>query len=123
MSYIRAQRRLFSTRSVLFLLLLVAAVDVSTGASAAYASSAVPDVVSDTPVAQPEEHEDRESDSELPWLFAVFFITWAAFFGYVFVMSRRQRELQREVEALQMAVRERERREIEAASSSEASDG
>ena len=36
----------------------------------------------------------------LPFLFAVFMVTWAAFFGYVFYMVRRERELRRDVEAL-----------------------
>ena len=43
-------------------------------------------------------------EAELPWLFAVYAITWAAFFGYVFVMSRRQREMQREIETLKRAL-------------------
>ena len=43
-------------------------------------------------------------EAELPWLFAVYAITWAAFFGYIFVMSRRQREMQREIDALKRAL-------------------
>jgi CcmD family protein len=63
----------------------------------------------------PSEHEDEEQggDSELPWLFAVFFITWAVFFAYVFVMSRRQREMQQEIEALSSALAERERQTLQ----------
>ena len=58
-----------------------------------------------------EQHEDNgDGDSELPWLFAVFFITWAAFFGYVLFMSRRQREMRREIDALRRALEERQRR-------------
>ena len=65
--------------------------------------------VTETHVA-PEEHqiEDRTGESELPWLFAVFFITWAAFFGYVYIMSRRQREMQGEIDALKRVLAERE---------------
>ena len=58
-----------------------------------------------------EEHEnDGGGDSELPWLFAVFFVTWAAFFGYVLVMSRRQREMRREIDALRRALDDQQRR-------------
>ena len=123
MSYIRAQRRLLGARAVLFLLLLVAVATVSTAASAAYASNGLPGIESDTSLPPQEEDENGEGDSELPWLFAVFFITWAAFFGYMFVMSLRQREMRREIDALRMVLRERERQEIEATSSSEADDG
>ena len=54
--------------------------------------------------AEPAAQQQR-GEAELPWLFAVYAVTWAAFFGYVFVMSRRQRELQREIDALQRALR------------------
>ena len=56
----------------------------------------------------PQTDGDLEGESELPWLFAVFFITWAAFFGYVFVMSRRQREMRREIDALRRVLAQRE---------------
>ena len=56
----------------------------------------------------PQADDGLEGESELPWLFAVFFITWAAFFGYVFVMSRRQREMRREIDALRRALADRE---------------
>jgi CcmD family protein len=123
MSCIRALRNRLGVRSVVFLALIAVVVTMSAVASETYASSDQSDVVSDAPVAPPEEHEDGEGDSELPWLFAVFFITWAAFFGYVFVMSRRQREMQREIEALSLALQEREQREAEAESKASATDG
>ena len=62
----------------------------------------------------PQVDDDMEGESELPWLFAVFFVTWAAFFGYVFVMSRRQREMRREIDALRGVLARRERDEGEA---------
>ena len=122
MSCIRGLRNRMGVRPTVFLTVLVVTM-MSAGASAAYASSAISNVVSDMPTAPLEEHEDGESDSELPWLFAVFFITWASFFGYVFLMSRRQREMQREIEALNLALQERERREVEAESKAATSDG
>ena len=44
------------------------------------------------------------SSSNLSFLFAAFLVTWAAFFGYVFFVNRRQRELQREIEELRRSV-------------------
>ncbi len=52
----------------------------------------------------PQVQDTDGPDANLPYLFAVFIITWAAFFGYVFYMSRRQREMQREIEALERAL-------------------
>ena len=48
--------------------------------------------------------QQQRGEAELPWLFAVYAITWAAFFAYVFIMSRRQREMQREIDALKRAL-------------------
>lgn len=56
----------------------------------------------------PPDQQQLRGESELPWLFAVYAITWAAFFGYVFVMSRRQREMRAEIAALKRALAERE---------------
>jgi len=58
------------------------------------------------PVAHPLEH--TRGESELPWLFAVYIITWAAFFGYTFVMSQRQREMRREIDLLRRVMAERD---------------
>ena len=52
-------------------------------------------------------------EANLPFLFAVYIITWAAFFAYVFYVSRRQRELQNEVRDLKQALEERDRRDSE----------
>ena len=40
----------------------------------------------------------------LPYLFAVYSITWVLFFAYVFYVSRRQRELEREIRDLRAAM-------------------
>jgi CcmD family protein len=52
----------------------------------------------------------QESDTKpfLQFLFAAYSITWAAFFGYSFFMSRKQRELKRELEALRQRLDERD---------------
>ena len=52
--------------------------------------------------------DDSDPEANLPYLFAVFIITWAAFFGYVFVMSRRQNELRHEIDALKQRLAESE---------------
>lgn len=56
-------------------------------------------------VAHPSE------DGNLPFLFAAFAVTWAAFFAYLIYVARRQRELHREVEALTRALLEKEEAE------------
>ena len=59
----------------------------------------------------PQESEPESDDgpeANLPYLFAVFIITWAVFFGYVFVMSRRQNELRQEIDALKLRLAESE---------------
>ena len=48
----------------------------------------------------------KEPEANLPFLYAVYTITWAAFFGYIFLLSRRQREMRREMEALRKALEE-----------------
>lgn len=53
--------------------------------------------------------EGRDPEANLPFFFSVFAVTWAGFFVYVFVMSRRQRDMQREIEELSNALREKEK--------------
>ncbi len=40
------------------------------------------------------------SEPNLSYLFAAFGITWLGFFAYLYVVSRRERELRREIEEL-----------------------
>ena len=47
---------------------------------------------------------DADPGPNLGYLFAVYTVTWAAFFVYVFMMSRRQRAMREEIEALRAAV-------------------
>jgi len=41
------------------------------------------------------------------YLFAAFTIIWAMIFGYVFSLSRRQRQLRREIDSLKESLREK----------------
>jgi len=54
------------------------------------------------------QEEDSDPEANLPFLFAVYIITWGGFFAYVFAMSRRQREMQRELDALKAAIADKE---------------
>ncbi len=47
----------------------------------------------------------------IPYLFAAFAITWAVFFVYVFFTSRRQDELEQEMESLREEMRQRDDRD------------
>jgi CcmD family protein len=58
---------------------------------------------SDAPQAQSSDVE-----ANLPFLFAVYIVTWAAFFGHAFYMSRRQREMRREIAALRRLLERQE---------------
>ena len=62
---------------------------------------------------------DSDPEANLPFLFAVYILTWAGFFGYAFYMSRRQRDMRRDIDALRQALRERQ--EQDEASSEEES--
>ena len=54
------------------------------------------------------EHEGGKLETNLGFLFAVFAITWAGFFAYIFFLSRKQRVLQREIALLRASLDERE---------------
>ena len=103
--------RSIDLRSSLFAIVLalaVTAVLVSYSTSVEAAEGVPAGTGDHAAVPPPQVDDDMDGESELPWLFAVFFITWAAFFGYVFVMSRRQREMRREIDALRRALDQRE---------------
>ena len=93
-------RRMAVTTALLLVMLAASALTQSGYASAYEAASAVS--------ADSTAQQQARGEAELPWLFAVYIITWAAFFGYVFVMSRRQREMRAEIEALKRALAERD---------------
>ena len=46
-------------------------------------------------------------EGSLPYLYVVYTVTWVAFFAYAFYVSRRQRDLRREIEQLRRALDEK----------------
>ena len=52
--------------------------------------------------------EDMPGQSEIPWLFIVYIVTWAAFFAYVFIMSRRQNDMMKEIAFLKQSMKKSE---------------
>lgn len=62
------------------------------------------------------QQEHRDPEANLPYLYAVFSITWAAFFLYLFFISRRQREMRQEIEELKKALKEEEKDDRESGS-------
>ena len=51
-----------------------------------------------------------EGEEFLPFLFAVFAVTWVAFFVYAFFMTRKQADLKREIDALRQSIEDSEAR-------------
>ena len=98
-------------RGIVLLLVATSAAAITASIDTAHASADrfEAEVTEAQPIPPQQDGGELDGESELPWLFAVFAITWAAFFAYVFVMGRRQRELQREIDALKRAMDERER--------------
>ena len=48
-------------------------------------------------------------NTNLGYLFAIYIITWAGFFAYIFLVSRRQRDLEREIRQLKQLVEQKAR--------------
>ena len=71
-----------------------------------YAGSGIVDHVASSGYLAQASGSDPEAN--LPFLFAVYILTWAGFFGYAFYMSRRQRDMRRDIEALRRALQERQ---------------
>ncbi len=44
--------------------------------------------------------ENTNTETNLDFLFAIYIVTWAGFFAYIFVVSRRQRTMEREIKDL-----------------------
>ena len=46
-------------------------------------------------------------DERLPYLFAVYAVTWAVFFLYAFFVARRQHDMEQEIRSLRQALEAR----------------
>ena len=57
---------------------------------------------------QAQVNESGDPEANLPFLFAVFIITWALFFAYVVYMTLKRRAMEREIEALRASISERD---------------
>jgi len=110
MNFIRELHSGHSLRSILLVVLVAFAVAISPLLATRAAAEGHLQGDSATSTAQQPE-TSRPLEPNLPFLFAVFIITWAAFFGYVFYLSLRQRDLRSEIEALKRALAQREEAE------------
>ncbi len=54
------------------------------------------------------ETQQNGPEANLKYLFAVFFLVWAFFFGYIFFLSRRLKEMKNEVAILKKIISEEE---------------
>ena len=86
----------------LFALILLSAVVLALDADLALAQQATPEPTGSMAA------EDTDPEANLPYLFAAYAVTWVGFFVYLYFLSQRNRNLQREVEALREALAERE---------------
>jgi len=53
------------------------------------------------------ETQQNDPEANLKYLFAVFFLVWALFFGYIFFLSRRLKEMRNEVTILKKIISEK----------------
>ena len=60
-----------------------------------------------SPAAGGLPQENTNTSTNLGYLFAIYIITWAGFFAYIFIVSRRQRWLEREIRNLRKLVTDR----------------
>ena len=89
----------------MFALILLSAVVLALDADAVLAQQATPESSGSM------AYEDSDPEANLPYLFAAYAVTWVGFFVYLYFLSQRNRNLQREVEALREALAEREERD------------
>ncbi|MDP6823308.1 MAG: CcmD family protein [Dehalococcoidia bacterium] len=50
------------------------------------------------------DREQGDLERNLGYLFAIYLVTWAGFFVYIFIVSRRQSDLSREISALKSQI-------------------
>ncbi len=65
--------------------------------------AAIPALAQQDISAQATNAESSDPEANLPYLFAVYAITWVIFFAYLYYLSQRQQNLRREVEELRQA--------------------
>ena len=53
------------------------------------------------------EAKQNDPAANLKYLFAVFFLVWASFFGYIFFLSRRLKEMKNELAILRKIISEK----------------
>jgi CcmD family protein len=58
--------------------------------------------------AQVVGQDNTNTETNLDFLFAIYIITWAGFFTYIFIVSRRQRTMEREIEGLKQLLSQRQ---------------
>ena len=112
MSYTKISSEKAVRTGIFLVLTIIIFLVFQAGVDTVYASDERPDATKPEILVSPQQQPGGES--ELPWLFAVYIITWGAFFGYAFMMSRRQREMRGEIEVLKRVLVERERQEAHA---------
>jgi CcmD family protein len=117
MTFIKELHRGLRFRASTIIVLVVLALTISSLLTTVAAYDGQPSSAPAT-ISAPLEHGDGDPEANLPFLFAVFMITWGAFFAFVFYMSRRQREMQGEIEALKRALAQREQAEAQSKSES-----
>ena len=67
----------------------------------------VPFDVADASFPERPMTQNEGPESNLKFLFAVFFITWLAFFAYVFFLSRRLKSMKQEINDLRSHLAEK----------------
>jgi|GEM_PF-297800 CcmD family protein len=54
--------------------------------------------------------ENTNTETNLDYLFAIYLVTWVGFFAYIFIVSRRQRTMEREIEGLKQLLSQQQER-------------
>ena len=116
MNFIKELCRGLGLRASTVIVLVALALTVSTLLTTVGAFDGQPQTAPST-IPEPSEHANGP-EANLPFLFAVYMITWGAFFAYIFYVSRRQREMQGEVNDLKRALDQRAQAEAQSQSES-----
>jgi CcmD family protein len=60
-------------------------------------------------VAEVVGQDNTNTETNLDYLFAIYLITWVGFFTYIFIVSRRQRTMEREIEGLKQLLSQQQK--------------